>query len=129
MIVKLTFPIVVTKKKENPYGRLSSPQNPWIRCFPHCSHEKEDIVESWQIIQIVPMLITNHTDQTVTARYLAKENIVEQLVLAANCLFSVVEQGETQESDYDYFDQNYQEHVWLVVYCRKCLSIFLACGL
>lgn len=129
MIVKLTLPVVVTKKKENPSESLSSPQNPWIRSFPRCFHEKEDIVESWQVLQIVPMLITNHTDQIVTARYLAKEDIVEYLVLAANCLFSVVEQGETQDSDYDYFDQNYQEHIWLVIYCRKCLSVFLACGL
>lgn len=129
MIVKLTIPVVVTKKKENSTESLSSLQSPWIRSFPRCCHEKENIVESWQVIQIVPMLITKHTDQMVTARYLAKEDIVEYLVLAANCLFSVVEAGEIQDSDYDYFDQNYQEHVWLIVYCRKCLSIFLACGL
>lgn len=131
MIVKLTIPVVVTNQQtqENSSKSLSSLQNPWIRSYPRCSHEKENIIESWQVLQIVPMLITGHTDQIVTVCYLSNEDIIEYLVLAANCIFSVVEQGETQESDYDYFVQNYQEHVWLIVYCRKCLSVFLACGL
>lgn len=131
MIVKLAIPVKVTlvKGKDSSSHATTSFKSQWIRSFPLCDHEKENVVESWQALEIVPMLISKHTDQIVIAHYLSKPDIVEYLVLAANCIFSVVEQGETQESDYDYFVENYLEHVWLVVYCRKCLSVFLVCGL
>lgn len=131
MIVKLVIPVTVTlvKGKYSSSNAATSLKSQWIRSFPCCDHEKENVVESWQVLQIVPMLISKHTDQIVIAHYLSKPDIVEYLVLAANCTFLVVEQGQTQETDYDYFEQNYQEHIWLVVYCRKCFSIFLACGL
>lgn len=131
MIVKLVIPVTVTlvKGTDSSSDAASSLQNHWIRSFPLCDHEKENVVESWQALEIVPMLVSRHSDQIVIARYLSKPDIVEYLVLAANCLFSVADQGETQDVDYDYFAENYQEHVWLVVYCRKCLSVFLACGL
>lgn len=130
MIVKLVIPVTVTlvKGKDSSSNAASSFQSQWIRSFPRCEHEKESVVESWQVLEIVPMIISKHSDQIVIARYLSNPDIVEHLVLAANCLFSIADQGETQETDYDYFAENYLEHVWLVVYCRKCLSVFLVCG-
>ena len=103
--------------------------NLWMRSFPRSQHEREKIVESWQALEILPMIITNHRDQIVTAHPCPNQNISEQFVLASNSIFSVVDDGGTETVDYEYFEERYKEHVWLIVYCRKCSTIFQACGL
>lgn len=103
--------------------------NLWIKSFPKCTHEKEKIVESWQALEILPMVVTNHHDQIVTAHCCSSPHISEHFVLASNSIFSVVSDGEPETIDYEYFEENYKEHVWLIVYCRKCSTIFQACGL
>lgn len=103
--------------------------NLWIRSFPRCRHEKEKIVESWQALEILPMIITDHHDQIVTAHSYSSPHISEQFVLASNSSFSVLDGEETEPVDYDYFMERYEEHVWLIVYCRKCSTIFHVCGL
>ncbi len=76
------------------------------------------------------MVITNHIDQIITAHYYANQNISEQFVLASNSSFSVLDRDETEVVEYDYFVERYKEHdAWLIVYCRKCSTIFHACGL
>ena len=129
--VKLMIPVVLTMiEQENNESNLDTCfPNLWMRSFPRCHHEKEKIVESWQALEILPMIITDHHDQIVTAYSCSSPHISEQFILAANSTFSVLEEGETEFVDYDYFTEKYEEHIWLIVYCRKCSSIFYACGL
>lgn len=125
------IPVTLTlvEKEKNKSSSDTYPSNLWVRSFPHCKHEREKITESWQALEILPMIVTNHHDQIVTAHPCSNQNISEQFVLASNSIFSVVGNGETENVDYEYFEERYGEHIWLVVYCRKCSTIFQACGL
>lgn len=129
--VKLMIPVVLTmiEPENNDLDRDTCFPNLWIKSFPKCAHEKEKIVESWQALEILPMVITNHFDQIVTAYPYCNQNMSEQFVLASNSIFSVLDGDETKFVDYEYFEESYKEHVWLIVYCRKCSTIFQACGL
>jgi hypothetical protein len=129
--VKLVIPVTVTlvRIEENESSPNTPLQNSWTRSFPRCPHEKENIVESWQVLEILLVIVTNHCDQTVTACYYSNQNIYEQFVLAANSIFSAIKEDEPEPVDYDYFTEQYKKHVWLIVYCRKCSTIFQACGL
>lgn len=132
MIVKLVIPVSLTlattqESRSDAIG--SSAQHLWIKEFPRCFHEKENIMESWQALEIVLMRVTGHEGSRVTACYQVNQNICLPLVLAENTLFSVFEKGETEPVEYDYFAAGYQDHLWLMVYCRKCNTIFQACGL
>ncbi len=131
MVIKLVIPVTVALQQgeKSSSESTASSQHLWIRNFPRCYHEKENIIESWQALEIVLMVITKHDDRIITACYQSKQDSSEQLVLAGNTIFSVLEQEETKEVDYDYFTEKYQDHIWLVVYCRKCLTIFQLCGL
>jgi hypothetical protein len=129
--IKLVIPVTLTLVE--PETNESDPNTCfpmlWVKSFPKCQHEKEKIVESWQALEILPMLVINHHDEIVTACYYANQNISEQFVLASNSTFSILETEETKPVDYDYFVERYAEHVWLIVFCRKCSTIFQACGL
>lgn len=124
------IPVVLTlvERENNESDPDTCFPNLWVRSFPRCQDEREKIVESWQALEILPMVVTNHFDQIVTA-HCYNQNTSEQFVLASNSSFSVLEREETKLVDYDYFTERYAEHVWLIVYCRKCSSIFYACGL
>ena len=130
--VKLMIPVTLTlvEKEKNKSSSDTYPSNLWVRSFPHCKHEREKITESWQVLEILPMVITNHIDQVVTAHHCSNENISEQFVLVPDSVFSVIHGQETEAVDYDYFVEKYKEHdAWLIVYCRKCSTIYHACGL
>lgn len=130
--VKLMIPVTLTlaeREKDKSISDTCS-SNLWVRIFPRCSHEREKITESWQVLEILPMVITNYIDQVVTAHHYSNEHIFEQFMLASNSVFSVIDGQETEVVDYDYFVERYKEHdAWLIVYCRKCSTIFQACGL
>jgi len=129
--VKLMIPVVLTmvEPENNDLNPDTCFPNLWIKSFPRCTHEKEKIVESWQVLEILPMIITNHHDQIVTAHCCSSPHRTEQFVLASNSIFSVLEGDETEFVDYEYFEERYKEHIWLIVYCRKCSTIFHVCGL
>jgi len=86
-------------------------------------------MESWQALEIVLMRVTGHEGRQVTVCYQVNQDICLPLVLAENTIFSVFEKGETEIVEYDYFAAGYQDHLWLLVFCRKCNTIFQACGL
>lgn len=130
--VKLMIPVMLTmmEPENNELDPDTCFPNLWIRSFPRCHHEREKIVESWQALEILPMVITDHHDQIITAHNYSNQNISEQFVLASNSSFSVLDRDETEAVDYDYFVERYKEHdAWLIVYCRKCSTIFHVCGL
>jgi hypothetical protein len=129
--IKLMVPVTLTmldRKNSDSDPDVCFP-NLWIRTFPSCKHEKEKIVESWQALEILPMVVTDHHDQIVTAYCYSNQNTSSQFVLAANSVFSVVDGEDAEPVGYEYFEERYQEHIWLIVYCRKCSTIFQACGL
>jgi len=130
--VKLMIPVVLTmvEPENNELNQGTCFPNLWVRSFPKCQHEKEKIIESWQVLEILPMVITNYLDQVVTAHHCSNENIFEQLVLSPNSVFSIIDGQETEVVDYDYFVEKYKEHdAWLIIYCRKCSTIYHAYGL
>lgn len=128
LMIPITLSMIETENNESDPD-ICFP-NLWVRSFPRCQHEKEKIVESWQALEILPMVITNHHDQIVSAYCCSGPHISEQFVLVPNSVFSVIDREETEVVDYDYFEERYKEHdAWLIVYCRKCSTIFHACGL
>lgn len=129
--IKLVIPITVAlvRNDQNKSQQTSSMQHLWIKSFPCCFHEREDIVESWQALEIHLLVIASMNNQIVTASHCSNPKITEQLTIKNEAIFSVLDKEEPEEVAYEYVAQKHREYVWLMVYCRKCLSLFQACGL